>query len=69
MGVGRALQTKLEELVKKQGVLNAYAVIVYNKDEDEYLTHASVLFHEKMGFTQVSELQLFFAFSLFFQYL
>lgn len=55
-GVGRALQDKLEEFVKKQGVLNVYAVIVYNRDEDEYLTHASVLFHEKMGFKNVSEL-------------
>lgn len=53
--IGRALLEKLESLLKEQGVLNAYAVITYTPVEDEYLTHASLKFHTKMGYTKVAE--------------
>lgn len=54
-GIGRVLLEKLEALLKAQGVLNIYAVITYIQEEDEYLTHASPKFHEKMGYQKVAE--------------
>lgn len=54
-GIGHALLEKLESLLKVQGVLNIYAGISYIENEDEYLTHASLKFHEKMGYTKVAD--------------
>ncbi len=50
MGIGRILLQKLEEILAKQNILNAYACITYADIEDEYLTRASVYFHEKMNY-------------------
>ncbi len=50
MGIGRILLQKLEEILVKQNILNAYACITYAEIEDEYLTRASVYFHEKMNY-------------------
>ena len=49
-GIGRELVTELEGLLAKQGILNFYAVIASCKEEDEYLTNASIKFHTKMGY-------------------
>lgn len=40
----------LENILKRQNVLNMYACIACTEQEDKYLTNASVRFHEKMGF-------------------
>lgn len=49
-GVGRALYAALEQRLAETGVTNFYACIAYPPVEDEYLTYASVRFHERMGF-------------------
>ena len=51
VGVGRALYEALEKALKAQGITNMYACIGVPEVDDEYLTHDSVYFHEKMGFT------------------
>ena len=50
MGLGRKLYEELEARLKEMGLLNLYACIGYAEVEDEYLTNASVAFHEKMGY-------------------
>ncbi len=49
-GYGRALYTALEEELKRRHFLNAYACITWADREDEYVTHASPRFHERMGY-------------------
>lgn len=51
-GIGRALVTMVEEHLKEQGVLNLYAVIASCREDDEYLTDASVKFHSRMGYVE-----------------
>jgi phosphinothricin acetyltransferase len=50
MGLGRMLYYELEKRLKEKGYLNLYSCIAYPDAEDEYLTFASVRFHEKMGY-------------------
>ncbi len=57
-GVGSALLEKLEETLKKQNVLNANACIAQTDRSDEYLTDASILFHEKKGYRMVGKFSL-----------
>ena len=52
-GIGSALYAKLEEILARQNICNVNACIAYPKVEDETLTMDSILFHEKMGYTQV----------------
>ena len=52
-GIGRILYDRLEEILKKQGILNVNACIGYPQIEDEYLTKDSVRFHEKLGYSMV----------------
>ncbi|MBR0403955.1 MAG: N-acetyltransferase [Eggerthellaceae bacterium] len=52
-GVGRALYTTLESKLVEDGMTNLYACIAYPREEDEYLTYASVRFHEHLGFNIV----------------
>ena len=54
MGVGRALYDELEKRLSKQGIRNLMAAIAYREEEDEYLTHDSILFHEKLGYERVA---------------
>lgn len=54
-GVGRVLYTELENALKEQGFTNINACIAHSHQEDEYLTRASVHFHEKMGYSMVGE--------------
>lgn len=49
-GIGGKLYRKLEEELKKMGILNVYACIAYPEPEDNYVTLNSVKFHEHMGF-------------------
>ena len=55
MGIGHKLYEALEELLKKQGILNMEACIAYPETPDEYLTRDSVAFHEKKGYRMVGE--------------
>lgn len=49
-GVGRRLYQALEQSCARRGITNLYACIAYVEPEDEYLTQASVRFHERMGY-------------------
>ena len=49
-GLGKLLYTALEDALKGMGVTNLYACIAVADDGDPYLTNASPLFHEHMGF-------------------
>lgn len=55
LGIGKILLLKLEALLKKQNILNAYACIAYPEIVDEYLDRNSVEFHTKMGYRLVGE--------------
>ena len=55
LGIGKILYLKLEEILAKQNILNMEACIAYTETEDEYLTNASVRFHEKLGYRLVGE--------------
>ena len=56
MGIGTALYEKLEEELKKKGIVNLLAAIAYIDKEDEYLTNDSLLFHGKSGYTEVAHM-------------
>ena len=49
-GIGYLLHDGLEQLLKRQGILNMNACISYIEPEDEYLTLDSVRFHEQLGY-------------------
>ncbi|MBR1918270.1 MAG: GNAT family N-acetyltransferase [Spirochaetales bacterium] len=51
-GLGRELYTHMEEKLKAMGILNLYACIAVPDEDDEYLTHNSVLFHKHLGFSE-----------------
>lgn len=55
-GIGRALYTELENSLRQMGILNMYACIASSDEPDEYLTDASIRFHERMGFTEIGRL-------------
>jgi len=57
-GIGRALYLALEERLRAMGILNLYACIGDPVREDEYLTHDSERFHERMGFVRVGTFHL-----------
>ena len=52
-GIGRKLYTEIEKILKNDGYINLYALVAYSEEEDEYLTHDSVIFHEVMGYKNV----------------
>lgn len=53
-GIGKQLHEALEEALKAQGILNMEAAIAYIEEEDEYLTHDSIRFHEWLGYKKVA---------------
>lgn len=55
MGIGRKLYLNIEEILKKQGILNLNACIAWPEQEDERLTMASIYFHEKLGYRMVGK--------------
>lgn len=56
-GVGKRLYAALEEISKKQNVLNMYACISFIEKEDEYLTKTSPLFHAHLGYKTVGRFE------------
>lgn len=56
-GLGRLLYGRMEEILKKMGILNLYACIGYPEKDDEYLTANSAQFHEHLGFHLVGTFQ------------
>ena len=53
MGIGTALYDKLEKILKRQNILNMNACIACTEIEDEYLTNASIRYHEHLGYRMV----------------
>ena len=49
-GIGKKLYRALEDDLKLRGITNLYACVAYPEVEDEFLTLASVKFHERLGF-------------------
>ena len=49
-GIGRSLYEMLEKCLRAQGVLTAYSCIAHAPEPDEYLDHASIRFHERIGY-------------------
>ena len=56
-GIGKNLYKKLEEISKAQNIQNLYSCITVpvNELDDEYVTMASVHFHEHMGYRMVGK--------------
>ena len=52
-GIGKILYSALEKALEVAGIRNLYACIAWTGKEDPYLNKDSVLFHERMGFSQV----------------
>ena len=57
MGIGKVLYEKLEELLKRQNIINVYAAVADPIEEDEYLTRNSERFHQAMGYKVVAKYQ------------
>lgn len=53
LGIGSVIYQELEKRLKDMGIKNMYACIAYIDKPDEYLSHQSVIFHEKSGFRTV----------------
>ena len=49
-GIGKKLYSELENRLQTAEIKNLYACVGYHEIEDEYLTLASVKFHERLGF-------------------
>jgi len=56
-GAGALLYKELEKRAKEQGIVNLLAGVAYRDNEDEYLTHDSVFFHEREGYEEVAHLK------------
>lgn len=54
-GIGKALYAELENISKKQNVLNMNACISYTENPDEYLSLNSPHFHEHLGYRTVGK--------------
>ncbi len=52
-GLGRTIYLALEEILKKQNILNLNACIAYASDEDKHLNNSSTIFHEHLGYRKV----------------
>ncbi|MPL99738.1 Phosphinothricin N-acetyltransferase [bioreactor metagenome] len=52
-GIGKIIYTALEEVLRKQNILNLNACIGYTDTPDGHLTNASERFHGRMGYKLV----------------
>ena len=52
-GVGSKLFNAIVNELSNMGIINLYSCVTYVEVEDEYLSHASVEFHNHLGFKQV----------------
>lgn len=57
MGIGKLLYERLEEILRRQNVVNVYAGVADPVEVDEYLTRNSERFHEAMGYRTVARFQ------------
>ncbi len=52
-GYGKILYLALEDILKRQNILNLNACIAYTDEPDEHLTNDSMCFHEHLGYRLV----------------
>jgi phosphinothricin acetyltransferase len=53
-GLGRKLYLALEDILKRQNVINLNASIAYTPVEDGYLDNTSSVFHERLGYKKIA---------------
>lgn len=53
-GIGKILYFALEDILKRQNILNLNACIAFASVEDDHLDNSSVSFHEKAGYFKVA---------------
>ncbi|WP_277668395.1 GNAT family N-acetyltransferase [Caproiciproducens galactitolivorans] len=53
-GLGKKLYLALEELLKRQNIINLNACIAYTPVEDAHLNNASMAFHEHLGYAKAA---------------
>ena len=54
-GIGKKLYQKLEEILRKQNIINVDACITDPEVEDEYVTKNSVAYHKHLGYHLVGK--------------
>lgn len=52
-GLGKKLYLALEDILKRQNIINLNACVAYTAVEDAHLTNASMFFHEHLGYSKV----------------
>ena len=53
-GLGKMLYIALEDILKRQNILNLNACIAYAPVEDRYLNNTSAAFHQHLGYSKVA---------------
>lgn len=53
-GLGKKLYLALEDILKRQNIINVNACIAYTTGADAHLDNTSALFHEHLGYTRVA---------------
>ena len=53
-GLGKMLYLALEEILKRQNIINLNACIAYTSTEDKHLDKTSAAFHEHLGYAKVA---------------
>jgi phosphinothricin acetyltransferase len=53
-GLGKKLYLTLEDLLKRQNIINLNACIAYTSVEDEHLNNTSTAFHEHLGYSKAA---------------
>ena len=53
-GIGSAMYKAIEPKLKEMGIVNLLAGTAFCEPEDEYLTHASSLFHMSQGYSEAA---------------
>jgi len=53
-GLGKKLYFALEDILRRQNIINLNACIAYTPGEDAHLDNTSSVFHEHLGYTKVA---------------
>ncbi|MHC1723101.1 MAG: N-acetyltransferase family protein [Aminipila sp.] len=53
-GVGKKIYIALEDILKRQNIIDLNACIAYTSLEDAHLDNTSMVFHEHLGYTKVA---------------
>jgi len=53
-GLGKKLYLTLEDILKRQNIINLNACIAYTSVEDVHLDNSSMAFHEHLGYSKVA---------------